>query len=71
MGRLALRSGWLPKPLGWTLIAGGVGYIASAFTGSMFPNTEVAAQILTIPSIIGELWIMGYLIILGIRDHAA
>jgi hypothetical protein len=28
------------------------------------------ADLLTVPATIGELWIVGYLILFGVRDHA-
>ena len=70
MGWLVVRSRWLPQALGWILVAGGVGYLVSAFVSYAFPNANLVTQLLTIPATIGEVWIMGYLIIVGIRDHA-
>ncbi len=69
MGWLVVRSRWLPLPLGWILIAGGAGYLFSAFVSYAFPNADLVTQLLTVPATIGEIWIMGYLIIVGIRDH--
>ena len=71
MGWLVVRSRWLPRPLGWTLVAGGVGYLVSAFVSYLVPNADLVTQLLTVPATIGELWIMGYLIIVGVRvrDH--
>jgi len=70
MGALVVRSRWLPLPLGWILIAGGVGYLVSALVSYAFPNADLVTQLLTVPVTIGEIWIMGYLIIFGIRDHS-
>jgi hypothetical protein len=70
MGWLILRSRWLPQALGWTLVAGGVGYMASAFVSYAFANAGSVAQVLTLPAAIGEIWIMGYLVIIGVRGHA-
>jgi hypothetical protein len=67
MGSLVLRSGWLPRPLGWTLIVGGVGYVASTFASYVFPDAGTLASALTVPATVGELWIVGYLIIRGVR----
>ena len=67
MAWLVLRSRWLPRALGWTLIAGGLGYMLSAFVTYLFPSADVVSQMLTVPSIVGEVWITGYLIIVGIR----
>ncbi|MGZ5389951.1 MAG: DUF4386 domain-containing protein [Aeromicrobium sp.] len=71
MGWLVLRSRWLPRPLGWILIAGGVGYLVSAFVPYLFPDADLVAGLLTVPATIGEFWILGYLIIFGVHDHAA
>lgn len=70
MGWLVLRSGWLPAPLGWTLVVGGVGYLLSAFVGYLFPDSGTVAGLLVVPATIGEFWIIGYLIALGVRRTA-
>lgn len=67
MGWLVIRSRWLPPTLGWTLVAGGVGYVVSALVGYAFRDAGVASQLLTVPATIGELWVMGYLVLFGIR----
>ncbi len=69
MGWLALRSGWFPRPLGVLLIVGGICYVASAFVTYLLPSGGSLAQVLTVPATIGEVWIMGYLIVVGVRDH--
>jgi len=66
MGWLVVRSRWLPKPLGWILVAGGVGYLVSAFASYLFADADLISELLLIPSTIGELWIIGYLIIVGV-----
>lgn len=70
MAWLVLRSRWLPRALGWTLLVGGLGYMVSAFVAYLFTNADIVSQILTIPSIVGEVWITGYLIIVGIRHRS-
>jgi hypothetical protein len=70
MGWLVLRSRWLPRLLGWVVVAGGLGYTLSAFVEALFSNAEVAVQLLRVPSIIGELWIMTFLIVVGARGRA-
>ena len=57
-------------PLGWTLVGGGLGYLVSAFVSYLFPNADVVTQLLTVPATVGEIWIMGYLIIVGVRHLA-
>ena len=39
----------------------------SAFATYLFPSADLVRQLLTVPSIVGEVWITGYLIIFGIR----
>lgn len=67
MGWLARRSGWMPAALGWILMVSGVGYILSAFVTYALPSAGAVADVLTFPATIGELWMVGYLIIIGIR----
>jgi hypothetical protein len=67
MGWCVLRSGWMPGALGWTLIGGGVGYVLSAFIRYLAPDAEVVAEALAYPASIGEFWMVGYLLILGVR----
>jgi hypothetical protein len=70
MGWLVVRSRWLPRPLGQVLMVGGVGYVLSTFVSYVFANADLVVGLLTVPSIIGELWIVGYLILFGVREHA-
>lgn len=67
MGWCVLRSGWMPRPLGWLLIAGGSGYVLSAFVGYLAPATGVLATVLTVPASVGEFWMIGYLLVRGVR----
>jgi hypothetical protein len=70
MGRLAIRFAWFPRPLGWALITAGICYVISALTSYLFSSAELATQLLTIPSIIGEVWIMAHLVIVGVHRRA-
>ena len=67
MGWLAVRSGWLPRLLGQLLIVGGVGYVLSTFVSYTFADADLVAGLLIVPATIGELWIVGYLILFGVR----
>lgn len=69
MGYIVTSSQRMPVWLGRTLIIGGVGYIASAFlsyAGFRFSWISM----LTIPATIGEFWMIGYLLVFGIRPHS-
>ncbi|MFV2102454.1 DUF4386 domain-containing protein [Micromonospora sp. LOL_024] len=70
MGWCVLRSGWLPRALGWILLVGGPGYVLSAFLGYLAPSAGVVVDLLVVPATVGELWILGYLIIFGVRSPA-
>jgi len=68
MGYIVASSQRMPLWLGRTLILGGVGYIASAFlsyAGFRFSWVDM----LTIPATIGEFWMIGYLLVFGIRPQ--
>ena len=67
MGWLARLSGWMPNLLGWTLMIGGLGYIANALLSYVLPDPGLAIDLLTTPATIGELWMVGYLCLRGVR----
>ena len=67
MGWLARRSGWMPSLLGWILMVGGIGYVANALLSYLLPDAGSALGLLTIPATIGELWMVGYLCLRGVR----
>lgn len=69
MGVLALRSG-MPRPLGWVLLAGGVGYVLNAFAAYLAPDAEQATALLLIPATVGELWMIGWLLWHSFRARA-
>jgi hypothetical protein len=71
MGWLVRRSGWMPRLLGVLLMVGGVGYLLSAFVSYLLPDADPLADALTIPATLGELWIIGYLLIYGVRRSAS
>jgi hypothetical protein len=70
MGWCVLRSGWMPAALGWILVAGGFGYLLSAFLRYLTPDVSVIVEALVIPATVGEFWMIGYLLIRGVRRRA-
>jgi hypothetical protein len=70
MGWLVLRWGSMPRALGWVLIAGGVGYVLSAFVTQLIPGAGSVANLMTMPATVGEFWIIGYLLAFGVRERA-
>ncbi|MFD2793138.1 DUF4386 domain-containing protein [Promicromonospora vindobonensis] len=61
MGMLALRAG-MPRPLGWILLVGGVGYILDGFIAYLAPAAAPSTSLLLIPATVGEVWIIGWLL---------
>ncbi|GAA0420490.1 DUF4386 domain-containing protein [Actinoplanes capillaceus] len=69
MGTAVLTTGWMPRALGWVLIAGGAGYVLIALVKAVAPDATAIADLLTVPASIGEFWMVGYLLIVGIRQR--
>jgi len=69
MGWIAATRGRFPQVLGWILVGGGVAYVASAFVDAADAPTWFVSA-LAIPATVGELWMIGYLLVVGIRPAA-
>lgn len=70
LGYIITSSKRMPIWLGRTLIAGGIGYLVSTamnYIGIESPLLDY----LTLPATIGEFWMIGYLLIFGIRPANA
>lgn len=70
MGLVVLRSGWMPRLMGWLLIAGGAGYILNAFILYLAPAAAAIGMVLVLPSV-SEFWLGGYLLVVGVRRPGA
>lgn len=70
MGMLVLQSGFAWRWIGWVLIVGGVGYIASIVLDTLMPAAADVVSLLTIPATIGEFSILLYLLIRGVHSRA-
>lgn len=72
MGWAAVVTGRFPRVLGWVLIGGGVGYMLSALVGyGLVDAPSLLVDGLAFPATIGEFWMVGYLLIRGIRPEPA
>lgn len=72
MGYVVVTSARMPKWLGRILIVGGAGYLLSAFMGYGFADVEPWLVVgLPILATVGEFWMIGYLLIFGIRPATA
>jgi hypothetical protein len=68
MGYIVVSSQRMPLWLGRVLILGGAGYILSTFISYMGVHGSWVGM-LTVPATIGEFWMIGYLLIFGIRPE--
>jgi Domain of unknown function (DUF4386) len=66
MGYIVVSSGRMPIWLGRILIMGGIGYILQTFINCLGVQNSYI-DILVIPATVGEFWMIGYLLIYGIR----
>ncbi len=66
MGSLVIKSGWMPVWLGRILMIGGVGYILNTFFRYAGVGGDLS-ELLVIPATVGEFWMIGYLLIFGVR----
>ena len=66
MGFIVIKSKRMPVWLGRVIILGGIGYVVSTFIH--YSGLDLSFnKYLTIPATIGEFWMIGYLLIFGIR----
>lgn len=66
LGYMITSSQRMPIWLGRTLIAGGIGYLLSTTLNYIGIESSLLG-FLTLPATIGEFWMIGYLLIFGIR----
>jgi hypothetical protein len=68
LGYLAYRSGMFPKALGVVLIVAGVCYLVDLLAAFLVPDIgQNIHAFLVIPPIIGEVWMLGYLLVIGVK----
>ncbi|MBW8875874.1 MAG: DUF4386 domain-containing protein [Acidobacteria bacterium] len=64
---LVIRSGFLPRFLGYWLIVNGFAYLAMSFTGFFLSQYEDRVSNLAFPALLGEMAFMLWLVIKGAR----
>lgn len=68
MGYVIVKSELMPKMLGWVLMVGAVGYVLSTYLLQLTPDAPAAIEGLLVGvATIGEFWIIGYLLFVGVR----
>lgn len=70
MGWCVLRSGWMPRVLGWIIVVGGVGYVLSPFVLYLARDAQVLFEAMAYPASVGEFWMIGYLLVRGVGRKA-
>jgi Domain of unknown function (DUF4386) len=68
-GILVMRSGFIPRILGILLIADGCALAAVSLTALLLPaHLDIVSRVAIIPEL-GELWMMAWLLIKGVREQ--
>lgn len=68
LGYLAYTSGWFPKALGVLLIVACACYLVDVLAAFLVPDVgRTIHAFVVIPSAIAELWMVGYLLVIGVR----
>ena len=69
MGYLAYKSGWFPKALGLALGVGCGAYLVDLLAAFLLPDVgTVIHGIASIVPGIGEVWMVGYLLVIGVKN---
>ena len=72
LGYLAYRSGWFPRALGVALVVGGACYLVDMLAAFLAPDLGKAIHgYITLPSAVAELWMVGYLLVVGVTTPSA
>jgi hypothetical protein len=66
-GLLVMKSGFLPRILGILLVVNGVAYVGCSLTWLLLPAYGAVVFDAAMPALLGELWIMAWLLIKGAR----
>jgi Domain of unknown function (DUF4386) len=72
LGYLAYKSGMFPKTLGVLLVVGAAGYLVDMLARFLVPDVgEKIGAFVVIPSAVSEFWMLGYLLVKGVRTPKA
>ena len=72
LGYLAYKSGMFFKPLAILLVVAAACYLVDTFAAFALPDLGRAIHsYITIPSAVAELWMVGYLLVIGVRTNKA
>jgi hypothetical protein len=68
LGHLAYASRLFPRPLGALLVVGGASYLVRVVASIVGPDIAAQFDGVTTVATIGEIWMLGYLLVIGIRS---
>ena len=72
LGYLAYKSGMFPKALGVLLVVGAAGYLVDMLARFLVPDVgEKIGTLVVIPSAVSEFWMLGYLLVIGVKTPKA
>ena len=72
MGYLVVKSAYMPRTLGYLLVVGGLAYVINAYLTFLWPDAPgFVSDGLPYVASVGEFWIIGYLLIIGVRRSAS
>lgn len=69
MGWLVWKASLGRRALGWFLVVGGVGYVLLPFVVVLAPNAGASVALLPLPATVGEVWMIGLLLWIGLRSR--
>jgi hypothetical protein len=68
LGYLAYKSGWFPRVLGVLLMVAAFVHVTEVLTHFLVPGVgEAVIFVIQIPAIVAEFWMIGYLLVKGVR----
>ncbi|MGD9489060.1 MAG: DUF4386 domain-containing protein [Calditrichaceae bacterium] len=74
LGYLIIKSGYIPKFIGFFLVIAAVGYLTDSFANFMLPNygdyKDILLMIVIVPGVIGELSLTFWLLLKGVKDQS-
>jgi hypothetical protein len=72
LGYLAYKSAMFPRALGVLLVVGAAGYLVDMLAAFLLPDVGTAIHgYVTIPSAIAEIWMVGYLLVIGVKTRTS
>jgi hypothetical protein len=72
LGYLAYKSAMFPRALGVLLVVGAAGYLVDMLAAFLLPDVGTAIHgYVTIPSAIAEIWMVGYLLVIGVKTKTS